>query len=471
MSTALPSHMTSRSAASGGRDRQPRNWTDPDGDNWQKRAACGLPRPRRRCGCGDLPRRAGARRGRRPATRCVATIDGTPITESDLGVAAQDFGDQLQRIPPEQAALGADRCAHRDPAGRQGGRSGRPRQEQGGCAEARLRPRPHAPQRIPEVEGRRQRHRRRGQEALRRGDRQVRPRRRSPCPSHSRARPRTRPRRSSPISTRAATSPRSPRRSRSIPVPGRRAAISASSVAARARRMLKAFEDAAFALDVGAYTKIPVQIPVRLARHQGRGEAQAAGRRPSRAQADRIRQQLARETVTNEIADAPRRRQDRDRARKHRRLTAAPAAPATPAPSRARRRRRNQAARCPTGAMSAVSPLAPKAYPELPPIAGVRFATAEAGIKYKNRTDVSSWSSTRAPRSPASSPGRNARRRRSTGARRHWRRARRGRCSSIRATPTPSPASAAARRSSCRPAWSPTRWAAGRRRSSSPRPA
>ena len=35
-----------------------------------------------------------------------------------------------------------------------------------------------------------------------------------------------------------------------------------------------------------------------------------------------------------------------------------------------------------------VSPLAPKSYPELPAIAGVRFATAEAGIKYKNRTDV-----------------------------------------------------------------------------------
>jgi glutamate N-acetyltransferase/amino-acid N-acetyltransferase len=35
-----------------------------------------------------------------------------------------------------------------------------------------------------------------------------------------------------------------------------------------------------------------------------------------------------------------------------------------------------------------VSPLAPKSYPELPEVAGVRFATAEAGIKYKNRTDV-----------------------------------------------------------------------------------
>ena len=35
-----------------------------------------------------------------------------------------------------------------------------------------------------------------------------------------------------------------------------------------------------------------------------------------------------------------------------------------------------------------VSPLAPKSYPDLPAISGVRFATAEAGIKYKNRTDV-----------------------------------------------------------------------------------
>jgi glutamate N-acetyltransferase/amino-acid N-acetyltransferase len=38
--------------------------------------------------------------------------------------------------------------------------------------------------------------------------------------------------------------------------------------------------------------------------------------------------------------------------------------------------------------MTAVSPLAPKSFPTLPPIAGVRFATAEAGIKYENRTDV-----------------------------------------------------------------------------------
>ncbi|MBB4144562.1 bifunctional glutamate N-acetyltransferase/amino-acid acetyltransferase ArgJ [Rhizobium rhizoryzae] len=37
---------------------------------------------------------------------------------------------------------------------------------------------------------------------------------------------------------------------------------------------------------------------------------------------------------------------------------------------------------------SAVSPLAPKTYPEMPTVRGVRMATAAAGIKYKNRTDV-----------------------------------------------------------------------------------
>jgi glutamate N-acetyltransferase/amino-acid N-acetyltransferase len=35
-----------------------------------------------------------------------------------------------------------------------------------------------------------------------------------------------------------------------------------------------------------------------------------------------------------------------------------------------------------------VSPLAPKSFPALPPLAGVKIATAEAGIRYKGRTDV-----------------------------------------------------------------------------------
>ncbi|TVR05624.1 MAG: bifunctional glutamate N-acetyltransferase/amino-acid acetyltransferase ArgJ [Salinarimonadaceae bacterium] len=36
----------------------------------------------------------------------------------------------------------------------------------------------------------------------------------------------------------------------------------------------------------------------------------------------------------------------------------------------------------------AVSPLAPKTWPDMPPVPGVTIATAEAGIRYKGRTDV-----------------------------------------------------------------------------------
>src|SRR5216683_5973971 len=35
-----------------------------------------------------------------------------------------------------------------------------------------------------------------------------------------------------------------------------------------------------------------------------------------------------------------------------------------------------------------VSPLAPAHFPDLPPIAGVKLATAAAGIRYAGRTDV-----------------------------------------------------------------------------------
>ncbi|MEX0851994.1 MAG: bifunctional glutamate N-acetyltransferase/amino-acid acetyltransferase ArgJ [Bauldia sp.] len=38
--------------------------------------------------------------------------------------------------------------------------------------------------------------------------------------------------------------------------------------------------------------------------------------------------------------------------------------------------------------MASISPLAPKSFPELPAIEGCRFATAAAGIKYRDRTDV-----------------------------------------------------------------------------------
>src|SRR3979490_2711020 len=35
-----------------------------------------------------------------------------------------------------------------------------------------------------------------------------------------------------------------------------------------------------------------------------------------------------------------------------------------------------------------VSPLAPARFPDMPPVAGVRLATAAAGIRYAGRTDV-----------------------------------------------------------------------------------
>src|SRR5690606_34451521 len=39
-------------------------------------------------------------------------------------------------------------------------------------------------------------------------------------------------------------------------------------------------------------------------------------------------------------------------------------------------------------APASISPLAPKRYPQMPAIDGVRIATAEAGIKYAGRTDL-----------------------------------------------------------------------------------
>lgn len=38
--------------------------------------------------------------------------------------------------------------------------------------------------------------------------------------------------------------------------------------------------------------------------------------------------------------------------------------------------------------MSAVSPLAPASFPELPPVAGVQLSTFEAGLRYQNRADL-----------------------------------------------------------------------------------
>ena len=90
-----------------------------------------------------------------------------------------------------------------------------------------------------------------------------------------------------------------------------------------------------------------------------------------------------------------------------------------------------------------VSPLAPKTIPEMPPIEGVRFAAGAAGVRYKGRTDVML---------ALLDEGRAGRRRvhqvqMPFGAgglvpRPGSRAARRARCWSIPATPTPSPARA-----------------------------
>jgi glutamate N-acetyltransferase / amino-acid N-acetyltransferase len=37
---------------------------------------------------------------------------------------------------------------------------------------------------------------------------------------------------------------------------------------------------------------------------------------------------------------------------------------------------------------AAISPLAPARFPDMPPVAGVKLATAAAGIRYGGRTDV-----------------------------------------------------------------------------------
>jgi len=40
------------------------------------------------------------------------------------------------------------------------------------------------------------------------------------------------------------------------------------------------------------------------------------------------------------------------------------------------------------GKTTVISPFAPRSLPGVPPVPGVRFATAEAGIRYKGRTDL-----------------------------------------------------------------------------------
>jgi glutamate N-acetyltransferase / amino-acid N-acetyltransferase len=67
-------------------------------------------------------------------------------------------------------------------------------------------------------------------------------------------------------------------------------------------------------------------------------------------------------------------------------LRARPRRPARKAAGPKRRAKTLKAAKA--KASHAVSPLAPKSFARLPPLAGVRMATGEAGVRYKDRTDV-----------------------------------------------------------------------------------
>ena len=99
-----------------------------------------------------------------------------------------------------------------------------------------------------------------------------------------------------------------------------------------------------------------------------------------------------------------------------------------------------------------VSPLAPEQFPDMPPVAGVRLATAAAGIRYPGRTDVllalfdpgtavaGVFTRSKCPSAPVDWC--RAQLKQGSGAARWW---------SIRAMPTPSPANPAARPPNSRP--------------------
>ena len=100
------------------------------------------------------------------------------------------------------------------------------------------------------------------------------------------------------------------------------------------------------------------------------------------------------------------------------------------------------------GKAASVSPFAPHSLPDVPQVTGVRFATAEAGIRYKGRTDL-----LLAVLAPGTTVAGVLTRSKTRSAPVDWcangLRAgqRRARSSSIPAMPTPSPARRAARRS------------------------
>ena len=124
-----------------------------------------------------------------------------------------------------------------------------------------------------------------------------------------------------------------------------------------------------------------------------------------------------------------------------------------------------------TTTTTGVSPLAPKRFPDLPPVRGLRLATGAAEIRYKGRDDLllvelaagTTVAGCFTRSATAAAPVLWCRQALAGG--------RPAASSSTPATPTPSPAPRASGRCSRRPSPPPGCSAARRRRSSSPRPA
>ena len=146
-------------------------------------------------------------------------------------------------------------------------------------------------------------------------------------------------------------------------------------------QMVPEFEKAAFALEVGAYTKEPVQT--QFGWHVIKVEDKRAQQPPAFEQVkDQIRSALLREkyfalvksvrdAAKVEIADPELKKgvEQRRKVAVGGRLWPGNPGKRQPCPPPFRRSRPNPTSR-------------------MPPIEGVRIATAEAGIKYKNRTDL-----------------------------------------------------------------------------------